>query len=581
MSNTNNALCVDIYKEEIEKTIKTLKRFREVLLKSSFRFTNEMFQYADDDFYFYRFAVSREEQGRITLLDNIIYRVLERYNIDFKVPDSGKDAPFDFLIQSGEKHFGYTFEDFYADEDVNELLLEYELEKAFIIRTVKNKKNTRIEEDNVRYLEQGINLADITIREFFEEYFSSEEYLAFENAINDYIEQSKKIMGYQSIKVLSAMNLSAQRIFEEKILSDWDYENSKYQIINTDNPKIQKVTYVGEYDLSGFCSAIRERYIKSEMFKAMIGTENYAESFITSEWLYYSLKGKENFDYTAIVSGYLKSIEQLLHKLVMLNIDNGCVISLKGDKATKQKAINNSVSVYEVRWDNKSQSIVRTQLEQTKVKGSQHPYIDFTDCNKEYMDSSIGTFEFFLRNNPEIFVDPKLSKVISDMVSCFRTECRNGYFHTHNLHDTSVVEMTRENAILLYFVLLGSIKNVIDKKEQLGVESEDRFDSICKEIREIRHYKANFIFVYEDGSEKKMIYDFINNTPEYTENGIEHYESLIFYEVEDFSMETYEELDTPIREGWKFLLTKDNLPKRIYCYDINKKIHEVNPELLR
>ena len=59
-----------------------------------------------------------------------------------------------------------------------------------------------------------------------------------------------------------------------------------------------------------------------------------------------------------------------------------------------------------------------------------------------------------------------------------------------------------------------------------------------------------------------MVYDGINNVAEYTEDGVEHYESLIFYEVDDFSLETYEKLDTPIREDWKRLLTRDNLPCR-------------------
>lgn len=197
------------------------------------------------------------------------------------------------------------------------------------------------------------------------------------------------------------------------------------------------------------------------------------------------------------------------------------------------------------------------------------------------MDSSIGIFEFFLRNNPHIFIDPNLAKVICDMVSCFRTECRNGYFHTHNLHDTSIVDKTRENAILLYAILVGCIKQTKVKKDKLGISVEDEFDSICKEIRKIRHYSPNFIFEYADGSKKLMIYDFINNTLEYTEDGIEHYESLIFFDVEDFSMETYEKLETSIRDEWKYLLTRDNLPNRIYCYDRKKRIHEVSGDLLK
>lgn len=148
----------------------------------------------------------------------------------------------------------------------------------------------------------------------------------------------------------------------------------------------------------------------------------------------------------------------------MLNIDNGCVTSLKGDKSTKKKVFENAVTVYDVKWDNKSKSIVRNKIELGKDKWTQYPYIDFINVQKEYMDSSIGTFEIFLRNNPNIFVDVTISKTICDIVSCFRTECRNGYFHTQNLYDSEIVDKTRENAILLYAVLLGSVKKNVEKK---------------------------------------------------------------------------------------------------------------------
>lgn len=566
--NKNMIPCTDIYREEIEKTVKTLKKFREAWLNHSFKPNNELFQYGDDDFYFYRFAVSREEKSTRYLLNGILYRVMARYGILFDIPEEINNAPFDFIINNESARIGFTFEDFYEDDDIDSILEENNVNRAYIIRTIRGISNENMMRDNERYQQDGVALSCITIGEFFSKYLSDEEYAEFETQIEEYIDKSKEIMGYQSIKFLSSMNLSARKVFEEKILMDWKYEESKYQIIDHKNEKIQKQLYIENYKFGDMWKSIRSNYIDAELFKAMVGSEDFAESFITSEWLYYSLKEKKNFDYTAIVSGYLKSIEQLLHKLVMLNIDNGCVISLKGDK--KKTALEERIAVYEMK--NFQKTIASSNWE----KWLSYPYIDFTSEQKEYMDSSIGTFEFFLRNNKHIFIEPRLARVIGDMVSCFRTECRNGYFHTHNLHDPSLVDKTRENAIMLYAILLGSIKRTIEKKSELGIIEEDRFDSVCKQIREIRHYSPDFIFEYEDGSEKKMIFDFINNTPEYLESGVEHYESLIFYEVEDFSMETYEKLNTDIKDEWKVLLTRETLPKRIYCYDRKKNIHEVS-----
>ncbi|MFR3614409.1 MAG: hypothetical protein ACLTVD_02880 [Streptococcus salivarius] len=97
----------------------------------------------------------------------------------------------------------------------------------------------------------------------------------------------------------------------------------------------------------------------------------------------------------------------------------------------------------------------------------------------------------------------------------------------------------------------------------------DKFDELCKKICEFKRYNVNFIFEYEDGKKQKLIYDFINNTTEYTNEGIEHYEELLFYKVEDFES-ALEKLDETIREEQIFYLTRDNLPRKIF--GVHRKI---------
>ena len=161
------------------------------------------------------------------------------------------------------------------------------------------------------------------------------------------------------------------------------------------------------------------------------------------------------------------------------------------------------------------------------------------------------------------------------MVSCFRTECRNGFFHTHNLRDWSLVEKTRNNAIYLYFVILGTCIIPEEKKHELAILDYDGFDNLCRKIREFKHYNVNFIFEYDDGKKQKLIYDFINNTAEYTDDGVEHYEKLLFYKVEDFEG-ALEQLDEGIRENQIFYLTRDNLPKKIF--GVHRKMHDFRLE---
>lgn len=55
-----------------------------------------------------------------------------------------------------------------------------------------------------------------------------------------------------------------------------------------------------------------KNYIDRGLWKAMVGSANFAVSFITSEWNFEMYELTENLDLTSIISGYLKSVEQLI-----------------------------------------------------------------------------------------------------------------------------------------------------------------------------------------------------------------------------------------------------------------------------
>ena len=110
---------------------------------------------------------------------------------------------------------------------------------------------------------------------------------------------------------------------------------------------------------------------------------------------------------------------------------------------------------------------------------------------------------------------------------------------------------------------------------ELGIISSDAFDNLCKKIREFKNYNVEFIFEYTDGKKLNLIYDFKNNTAEYTEEGIEHYEKLLFYSVDEFSLKAYEQLDKEIREDQKVYLTRENLPSRIFGVHRNRELEEI------
>lgn len=561
--------CNDIYIDETGNSIKTLKRFKEAWLSSSSSWNTELFQYADSDFYFYRFAIERQERSKDLLLTKILYRVMERYGISFQVPKEPDGAPFVFITEDKKHRIGYRLNHFYERQDVNQIVQNYDVDEAVIIQTTRQgKADEWILRDNEQFRREGVNLKIISLRSFFIRYFGLEEYEVFLTYLEAYLAEAKDIMGYQSIKFLSSMNLATQKLYAQKELADWDYHHYSYQIIDSNNKKIQNYLYLDSTPFPpSFLQTMENNYLSGGLFKAMVGNSEFAESFTTSEWLYHSLSGKKNFDFTSVISGYLKSVEQLLYRIVMLNVDNSCKISMSNANDVITEAISNNIIVYQLKGG-------KWQVVPANAK-LKYKYIDLTSKQTQYMDSSIGTFEFFLRNNKHIFVDSQYAKTIADMVSCFRIECRNGFFHTHNLTDWDVVEKTRSNAIFLYYVLLGGCKIPSNKMSELGIISSDAFDNLCKKIREFKNYNVEFIFEYTDGKKLNLIYDFKNNTAEYTEEGIEHYEKLLFYSVDEFSLKAYEQLDKEIREDQKVYLTRENLPSRIFGVHRNRELEEI------
>lgn len=550
--------CSYIYKEEIDKNINMLKHFIESWVKSQSIRNEELFQLADDDFYFYRFAVERQEKAAKILLTNILWRVLKEYNIPV---EHSHDAPFIFIIKENHERIGYRLADFLEDEDINTILKSNHVDKAIILRTSKGKQtNKLIELENQQYKDANVNIRALSIHEFYLKQFGEEEYKSFIDSIDNYLNVTKEITGCKSVKFLSKMNLASIKIFEQKKLRDWDYLNYRYQIINSSDKKVQNYLYLTQKDIIfENLDDMHKSYIFDKLYETMVGSNEYATSFITSEWLYDSFKGKKNFDYTSVVSGYLKSIEQLLYKIVMLNIDNDCKIAMKRDML--KKAFRQNIPVFKL-IDNKFNKIPEYK-QGNNYRFTNYPYIEFTEHHKEFMDSSIGTFEYFLRCNKHIFLNPDNAKTVTDMISCFRIECRNGFFHTHNLNDWDLVEKIRRNAIYLYFVLLGSCIIPEKRKHELNLIHHDQFDELCKKIREFKKYNIYFEFEYDDGIKQNLVYDIHNNTIEFNDDGVEHYDGLLFYKVDEFQ-DSLKKIDKGELEDKKLYLTRDNLPKKIF-----------------
>ena len=87
MEGNNAMTSKSIYDDEIALSLSILKRFKETWRKSHRNWNYEVFQFADDEFYKYRFMISREEQGSMELLTRILSKMFDKYKISVEWPN--------------------------------------------------------------------------------------------------------------------------------------------------------------------------------------------------------------------------------------------------------------------------------------------------------------------------------------------------------------------------------------------------------------------------------------------------------------------------------------------------------------
>ena len=94
---------------------------------------------------------------------------------------------------------------------------------------------------------------------------------------------------------------------------------------------------------------LNDQYIKNNYYLLLKGSSSFAESFITAEWLYSSMKRAKAIDLTTIGTGYFKCIEQLLFNLICLFNDKGLLIKRKNrEKIFKTELTGDAIKKGEI-----------------------------------------------------------------------------------------------------------------------------------------------------------------------------------------------------------------------------------------
>lgn len=334
-----------------------------------------------------------------------------------------------------------------------------------------------------------------SIRHLFETLFSFEEFTVFKEFENAYSQEVRQYLGYQIVK-----NLTPNALFNFKKTVEYSLLSLKPEL------ELKLRSLISPKDVL----VILTQFYTNHYYKALLGNNDFAKSYITAEWLYDSMKKAGKIDFSAVVMGYYKAVEQLLYAIVKLHIDEGRTIN----------------------------------CEQNKQR-----YIDFStqNLNKGLVNISLGSLIGFVSYthhrdlfSPIIQNAPKTIEAVLKIIKSVKTD-RNKYFHKVNIDSWDpLIEQTRESVSLVLLLLLGAFSFSDSDRKTLGVPDvtlERDYDKLCEYI----NYNASHLFyISEYGEELNPVFALQDKKIQIDEYGDPHFSGIYFRSIPGADADTKE-----------------------------------------
>lgn len=359
----------------------------------------------------------------------------------------------------------------------------------------------------------------VTLEDFFSSVFSKESYNIFLEECRKAIDRAKAIMSVKAAPLLMPTNMVS---FKESVLQSFSPE-----IIKNANYIFSSKRRFGELTEKDV-AIINSVFFEDGMREAIVGTSLFSKSFITSEYLFRTIDKRLEIDYTTVVAGYLKSVEQLLYLLYLRAFGNESEIKF---------------------WDAHN----KTERYYQKKTGDDAP--------------SIGELIRFVRKNSDIWrISEKGKEYVYFCLDDYRQFCRNNHFHKDNIEQEKyelVVKIRNNTCICLYY-LLGGFKFLKsgdkqkDIKEALGIKDyyfERLFNSIPRR-------RGLWKIKIADGREMTGFFSIIDYEPDYDRFDSEKMHiSFIESTKQDYWNRSEDIMfDTDYLASHRVLLTSDSMP---------------------
>lgn len=330
-----------------------------------------------------------------------------------------------------EQQFGFEFID--KDEKIGYRYVRIQMEEIDTLLKLGNVQSIKIilwqDNDLICFGYEDPRVSVICLKNLFQEQFFDLEqdeinimYDLFKDYISKAVEEAKAMIslttvpGFTRSYLHKTRQITAQTLAQEVAsLSSFYVKHPNYKYVETNSQKL-----ITDYRLQDY-------FLHNRMEYVFIGSQLPAKCFLTSEYLYQYFKDNPLFDYTPIVSGYIKSIEQLL---------NGICINYRNANHIEQRDMNS-----------------------------------FT----------LGSYINFVKDNAGLFrtAVPDAHKIIVDCLDSYRIESRNNLFHKDTFSNWDRVETIRKNTIFLYVALLGAVNpSIVFRGSRIPGVLDESYDNL-------------------------------------------------------------------------------------------------------
>lgn len=447
----------------------------------------------------YELIMNWSRSAVIGILDQVVIELLKEYKIPIK--EYYLEGRLAFSRMDKCQDVLFVFQDAGIENRVHknildELMQAEKLERCCHISYAELKNNHNVE-DNIT-IDYSPVKDTFTIKAFFTAFFGEEEYATFKKYTDQLPAKIQDYLGFAVVRTLNPVALFSFKKYIHDDLAGIDATKIGAGAIKENQKRI-----------------IEKHFFEEKNYEVLLGREDFAQSYMTAEWLYASLKHAGNIDLTAVAMGYYKAIEQFLF----------CFIK----NHTKEKDNRRDRYVYIGKCDyadKRGMAQVTDELMMNKRKSSRLTLAGLTGFFGHH--HKVKNNDYYERSNEDLLykgIDTDTHNFIIDTLEGIMG-LRNGYFHKDNISTEKIVNESRQKARLVFYLMLGAYSISLEDKKELGLtqtKADDGFYKLCEYVsrKSFNMWQAiiPILYINDISDPYKFVYPYKDDYVEYNDYG--------------------------------------------------------------